>query len=434
MANTTQAKTLRTAQQILDAAHQRQVEIETALPAYNSDMEDYNSDDEVDSEAPLLEAIYLTEGNTGLVTTTNFTATELDELWGHVSTPALSRWNVGRGRKVSHKAKDVMMMALSVLKRGEPWDVLALSFGSSSSVFEKMISNYVDAITDYIYNTFVSQVAKTMSMQRLSADNRIFRHFPVARYATDVRFQETNRPSGNHSESKPFFSGKHGLYGIKTEVSVLPIGLAVDMSVPCKGSVSDKIIMQERVSVHVKLTKKMTDEMVINDNEVLKEQYPNSWCILADKGYQGMAELVRCITPQKKPKGRALSLAEQGRNRDIAADRIIVENYFGRLCSLWGLMHKRFCWNFDKYYDWHRLAVALTNFHIMKHPLRDEDGEFWKRVHFNMAEISESKAKKRKLTQRKYQMNRKQRLSSRMFVAGADDIQDNNEDSDVDGV
>ena len=256
MANTTQAKTLRTAQQILNAAHQRQVEIETALPAYNSDMEDYNSDNKVDSEAPLLEAIYLTEGNTGLVTTTNFTTTELDELWGHVSTPALSRWNVGRGRKVSHKAKDVMMMALSVLKRGEPWDVLALSFGSSSSVFEKMISNYVDAITDYIYDTFVSQVAKTMSMQRLSADNRTFRHFPVARYATDVRFQETNRPSGNHSESKPFFSGKHGLYGIKTEVSVLPIGLAVDMSVPCKGSVSDKIIMQERVSVHVKLTKK----------------------------------------------------------------------------------------------------------------------------------------------------------------------------------
>ena len=77
-----------------------------------------------------MEEIYFWKGNAGLVTVTNFTGLELNEFWSKISDLVLRKWNVGRGRKVSYKAKDVLMMILSVLKRGEPWDVLALSFGS----------------------------------------------------------------------------------------------------------------------------------------------------------------------------------------------------------------------------------------------------------------------------------------------------------------
>ena len=111
-----------------------------------------------------------------------------------------------------------------------------------------------------------------------------------------------------------------------------------------------------------------------------------------------------------------------------------MENFFGRMCQLWGLMHKRFRWNYEKYGDWVTLAVALTNFHIMHHPLRDEDGIFYKRVLQNMENIAAEQQRKRKMTQKKYQINRKAKLAEKMFVgrvADANDEEDEESESDT---
>ena len=47
-----------------------------------------------------MEDIYFSAGNSGLVTVTNFTGPELDELWSKIEDQVLKKWNVGRGRKV----------------------------------------------------------------------------------------------------------------------------------------------------------------------------------------------------------------------------------------------------------------------------------------------------------------------------------------------
>ena len=54
--------------------------------------------------------------------------------------------------------------------------------------------------------------------------------------------------------------------------------------------------------------------------------------ILADAGYQGLAELhENCQTPFKKSKYHALTQKEKQRNRDLARKRILIEHIFRKL-------------------------------------------------------------------------------------------------------
>lgn len=123
---------------LLKTAHVQEAELKTVLPAYKSNFEeDMVSDKEKDVDAPILEAVYLLEGQEGLKTLTNFTSEDLDKLWSKLQDHVQANWNVGHGWKVSHKPKDVMVMLLATLKRGESWDSLVQSFQMSIPDFEK---------------------------------------------------------------------------------------------------------------------------------------------------------------------------------------------------------------------------------------------------------------------------------------------------------
>ena len=53
------------------------------------------------------------------------------------------------------------------------------------------------------------------------------------------------------------------------------------------------------------------------------------WAALMDKGYQGVHEILRGVTPLKKPRNGTLSLSDQRYNGKLAGDRIIVEMFLG---------------------------------------------------------------------------------------------------------
>jgi hypothetical protein len=112
----------------------------------------------------------------------------------------------------------------------------------------------------------------------------------------DVKFQPALLPQGCFAESKHYFSEKHKLYGFKVEVSVAYPRFAIMFS-----------------------------------------QY---WAVLVDKGYQGAASLTRAVHPKKKPRNGRLTAVDLRRNERVSSDRVLVENYFGRMnnygtaCSL----------------------------------------------------------------------------------------------------
>lgn len=84
-------------------------------------------------------------------------------------------------------------------------------------------------------------------MRQLSSQGKQFRNHSHALCATDVTFQQTNRQSRNHQESKLYFSAKHMLYGFKVEVSVLLNGLAIGSSLQRPGSISDLTMFGEAI-------------------------------------------------------------------------------------------------------------------------------------------------------------------------------------------
>ena len=116
--------------------------------------------------------------------------------------------------------------------------------------------------------------------------------------------------------------------------------------------------------------------MEMADSRPLAERYPIQWAALSDKGYQGAGEFCRIIHPKRKPQG-SLSPADFSTNKFVSSDRILVENFVGRLCGLWNVLRSKWKWSEINYDSIFRLCLGLTNFHIRWKPPRDDDMQLY---------------------------------------------------------
>jgi hypothetical protein len=207
-------------------------------------------------------------------------------------------------------------------------------------------------------------------------------------------------------ESLPWYSAKHMLYGYKVEVSVNPCGLAINCSRRARGNTADITMFRNNDTFHLSARRKCATEHRLVDNGPLCAKYPDEWAILADKGYQGLADHVRCIHLKK---GSNLTPDERAANDAISSDRVIVENYFGRLCGLWCICADKFRWSEELYDDIFHVCASLTNYHITMHPLRDDNGNHFRHHHNRLVAIGEEIQKKRRLSQDKYRRSKRLR-------------------------
>ena len=89
---------------------------------------------------------------------------------------------------------------------------------------------------------------------------------------------------------------------------------------------------------------------------------------------------------------------ELERNNRISSDRVVVENFFGRVCMLFGIICNKYRWSREKFSLIVDFCFSLTNFHIRLHPLREQDGEYYKKVMADLKrrkEMSKDRVKKR---------------------------------------
>ena len=72
-----------------------------------------------------------------------------------------------------------------------------------------------------------------------------------------------------------------------------------------------------------------------NDFKLLKDskvRFKKGTCVLADSGYQGIAELhANALIPHKKPKCGKLTQPQKHYNRTLSSERVYVENVLGWL-------------------------------------------------------------------------------------------------------
>ncbi|GMF58076.1 unnamed protein product [Phytophthora fragariaefolia] len=205
---------------------------------------------------------------------------------GTLSKTTLSPTGMWVEERRARTPKDVLFMTLGTFKHCGSWDVVSSMFNIDASPLQKMIKKFLDILEPYLYDIFVVDVGKRWTMKQLTLSGHAFENFPSARYATDVTFQQANRPTGGYHHAKKYFSGKHFLYGYKVEVSVLPTGAAINCTKFAPGAEADLTMFRNDSAYHRSALQKLPNEFELSDDGPLLDQYANDWAVLVDKGYQ----------------------------------------------------------------------------------------------------------------------------------------------------
>ncbi|KAF0712498.1 Aste57867_4809 [Aphanomyces stellatus] len=349
--------------------------------------------EDADSSSPVLDSFVETRGLEVVHALTNFSFSELNTLWASIKPFVTTHWNVGSGRKSPVTGRDMLFMTLVTLKHAGTWDIVAATFNEKAATFGQRVTNFIRTLHPHLLRKFVDEQAVKWTMRNLVASGHQFQNHKAALYAVDVTFQETTMPAVAFGEKKVYFSKKHGLYGHKVEVSVAPNGLAINVTDSAKGSVSDIEIFKDNLGFHTSQLEKQADEGDINDPDALQDRYPTHWAVLSDKGYQ-------------ESRKRA--------NERLSTDRVIVENFFGRLKTLWGLASDKYTWKKEEYNMYFQTCVALTNVHIRFNPLRNVDGHGYNQYKRRLLSIGGKLKSKKNASKAKYRENRKARIQAAM--------------------
>ncbi|KAH9131253.1 hypothetical protein AeNC1_019724, partial [Aphanomyces euteiches] len=158
-------------------------------------------------------------------------------------------------------------------------------------------------------------------------------------------------------------------------------------------------IFHDNIDQHYLHLSKSENEKSQADYGKLGVEYPDHWALLVDMGYQDAAR------------------NQISRNSRISSDRVLVENYFGRMCKLWNAMYVTFKWAGNRYDSIARICIALTNCHCGLMPLREAGGHEYKTVLAKYQAMGAAQATKKQEVQRRYRMRRDARLraSERRF-------------------
>ncbi len=147
---------------------------------------------------------------------------------------------------------------------------------------------------------------------------------------------------------------------------------------------------------HKKILEKTDQELEIRDQGEGVDRFPNQWSVLFDTAFVAAPGLLHAVVLKRKPRRpNVLSADDWTRNRNIARDRVKVENFYGRQKKLWKCVREK-----GPIHDPRKIGmlfeftVLLTNFHLIRHPLNAADGEFYN--HWLRRVIREGKRKRDK--------------------------------------
>jgi len=313
---------------------------------------------------------------------TGFQITEFEKLWIHVEKAFTAP---ARGRKPKISAKDIIILLLHYLRRYPRVEQIAAIFSLKSSTVQAIITKYIPILAEIMKRNFIDAVAKEEIVYN--------QDFPECAYIIDATVQEIYKPFISFEKAKKYFSGKHRIYCLKSQVIVTIKGLVVSIITSIPGSKHDKNIFDSY--------KKELD--------ALFSLHPNnSHKIIADKGYQE-ADSQILVTPFK---GNALDLTREklSFNQKLGGIRIIIENFFGRLKSRYEIMSSTFRGSHETYAPIFTICCALVNFEQIEcdHPLRERDMRFYVRLQASIKQkVLESETKSRAKRRRQARLRRR---------------------------
>lgn len=317
---------------------------------------------------------------------TGFTQDEFEKIWDHVAEEFMTS---KKGRKQKISPKDILLILLNYIRRYPRIEEQCAIFSLKPSTLENIIAKYIPLMAKALKQDLIDAVANQAPTYH--------QNFPECGYIVDATVQEINKPSLSFDVAKEYYSGKHDLYCLKSQLIVNVQGLAVFIASSIKGSIHDKLVFDQ----------------CLDDFKKILALHPQSPAkILADKGYQDNHSEV-LVTPYK---GNSATLTREQLtfNQKLGEVRIIVENFFGRLKSRYEIMEKRYRGSHEMYSDIFTICCALVNFEQIEcnHPLRERDRHFYLRL---LVELQRKQEEKRTMQaeRRRQQAARRMRIYSR---------------------
>jgi len=249
-----------------------------------------------DSDQPYIDnLVEHASGNSLYRTFTPFTRTKFETIWDAVGCQMNAEWNTGRGPRSHTTAKEAFFMATNVLHLPTKWDKHAVDFGLKTTMTEKTVWKIVQITATLLKAEYVCD----LTMEDLQELNIICNKFSYVHHLTDATIDECNRPAGSHQEAKPYFSGKHYVYCLKTEVSTYPNGEASNWTKAVPGATSNITLMRRNLAYHKRVTRKTAGEVAVPDHGEASTEHPRHCATMTDKGYVGNEDELHVILPRK---------------------------------------------------------------------------------------------------------------------------------------
>jgi len=256
-----------------------------------------NDEGEEQSESPIMRRFIIENGADKFISLTNFTVQEFENLWVIIGDKLLSEWNGGPGARSNTTAKDLFFIFVMQLKQYMDWDALSALVSIPGPTLARQFKRTLELVHDSTCCNLIPSIKNV----RQNKGPVMFKNFPSAMYTNDARVQECQKPQGRFSEAKRYYSGKHSLYCLKTEASILPDGICAHVSNHVPGATADIELMQKNLIWHIRALKKTKeDSSVTEDVEEGVNEFPESWPCILDKGYVGIDHHgIRAIIPKK---------------------------------------------------------------------------------------------------------------------------------------
>lgn len=274
--------------------------------------------------------------------------------------------HAGRGKRSKITKHDKLLMLLVFLKHYESNKRLAETFSISKSHAQKCVAEVAHAIGPLLWDLYV----ETIDLD--DADMERYPELPDVVAMMDVTVQPIWVPDGSFEERKRYFSGKHKTYVLKSQCLHALDGRVVHVVTTVAGATHDVTIAQRHVNDLRRVFRPVyPHDPPLNVDDSSEEEDEPARMLLVDSGYQGLQHSLPCILPFKRRPTRPLTADQKRHNRRVAKRRVLVENYYGRLKRRYRIMTDKYRGEHSNYEMFFKLCIALTNFHVAKHPLRN---------------------------------------------------------------
>jgi hypothetical protein len=354
------------------------------------------------------ELISTDKPNEKLHALTGFSIAEFLELFSVVEECFATR---SQGKKAFITPKDSFFLLLVHLKTNRSHNDLAATYNLEKHAVFRSINKALDRSSPVLQDRFV----KCYSFQEQQSNGWISGttdHTAIL----DVTFQPTTKPIAHWIDQKLFFSGKHWDYGVKTQTINAQNGICMSFVSGLPGARHDyDIFIQSLAAVKDKL---------------LKGSGLSDYTVLADLAYIGGSQSPEIVLKTPKRSDQITCPEDFEWNNFITRHRVIVERFYGRLKLKFKIMRDTYSYSKDNYSKVAGLCIALTNYHVLKYPLRIEEGEFYTKLTHKQTGSSYSNflLKKKKKTSKRRRLDPVETQRNGCLIT----IQDVPEEADLD--